>query len=643
MDILSLFMSLGLAKKSIPKDYIVKSAELKTATEHITDTDIYEGDKYIDFVINTQDGDGNESHIYLNVKDLVDTYYAGNGIDENNHEFSVKIDNSGVGGLTVGSGGLKLSTATPDVYSGNTKTSDGVGGAMSSADKYKLDDVAERVNGLEHKRYGVTGIELSPSALTRIFDSVGMVAEVGTDGDNSNVVNDFDNADPWKIRKCVGEWNLVDGHAVFTPNAYEGDDDYTEDGSMGDYVAVEYPRSYYYRGKNTLIISCYQHEGYKPFDIFCRNHNENDTIPYYYAPAYSLAVDGNGHAVSLPGYDNEQGSYYSLMTTARTYKNGELGTLASLMPMAYSFYLWALYTVEFAVQNQQSVMAGCSGLRNSNDDLVTFVDSTHAITNNYQAGRVSGEYVAIMASTSDVNNSAYQATHKITNIVRCDENGNADNSGTHQLLTLEDLGKGYFAYDTVTNYKLAGRPYRNGACANVSTPSGSPVNNTNGYYPMKYRHKENAFGNQYSTVADMFNIRVGTSDDDYYLEHYYLPDPSLYTPSASGKPDSTELATTPFVKLDITTPHADYVNGYIKTKSYSELYPDIWIPGKTTDASASTYYADYAFLVNSFVVRAVRLFGLWANGSYAGLSYFSGYHAPSAANAYFGGDLFFIQ
>lgn len=95
-------------------------------------------------------------------------------------------------------------------------------------------------------RYGVRGVGQEASALTRLYDSVGKVAQVGTDGDNSNVRNDFDNILPFARKKCVGHWEKGDGRAKFIVSAYLGDENYTEDGSLGDYVAVECPRCYYY-------------------------------------------------------------------------------------------------------------------------------------------------------------------------------------------------------------------------------------------------------------------------------------------------------------------------------------------------------------------------------------------------------------
>lgn len=505
-----------------------------------------------------------------------------------------------------------------------------------------FDELVDRVDNIENisgaKIYGVTGILNASPTLTRTKDAVGMVAKVGTDGDNSKIVNDFDSAAPFMRRKCVGRWNNVLGKAVFSVNSYYGDSDYAEDGSKGDYVAVECPKSYFKMQGTVLEISAYRHEGFRPFDIFCVDHNPANEIPVYYLPAYALATK-DGHAVSLPGLDNEQGSYKVLLDAARTYGDGSLGNLPILQPAAVNFYEWALFTVEFATNNCQSIMYGCASLRSADDDRVTFKDATHVLTNNYSAARVAGEYIAITPSGTSHTSATYKATHKILSVTRCDESGTANSSGSYQLLGLEDLGKDYLSYELGVAYSLAARPYRTGACNSVSTPSGSPKTNTNGYYPMKYRWRENIYGNQYKTCVDLFDKRVGTSDGDYKLEWYYLEKPSEYVPSTTSKPDATDLATDLFKLLDVSTEHDNYANGYVKTKKYSDIYSNIWIPFLTTGGSGSTYFCDYAYLVNSNVVRSIRFGGLWSNGAAAGFSFANANYAPSNSNANYGGDL----
>ena len=516
---------------------------------------------------------------------------------------------------------------------------------QSREDRYLLaiaGDISDIRRRLDQKRYGVSGIGQSASTLTRLWDAVGLEAQVGTDGDNTNVVNDFDSALPWMRRKCVGNWTLGEnGRAVFHVQAYLGDADYAEDGSKGDYVAVECPRCYYTLKDGILGISAHKYEGWRAFDIFCRDHDQADTLPVVYLPAYALALK-DGKAVSLPGLDNLQGSYYSLTVAARTYADADAGAKAFLQPVAVNFYEWALFTVEFATQNCQAIMQGACNLRHNADDRATLRSDGKWLLNNYQAARVDGEYVSIQAVNLDINDGAIYASHKIKSITRCDANGDPDASGSYQLMETEDLGSGR-TFEVGSSYRIAARPYRTGACSGVSTPSGSPVNNADGYHPMQYRWRENVFSNQYKTVADLFNERMGTGDGDWTLDWYFCPAPQSYSPASSSKPDASDLAGEAFVKLGVNTSHANYANGYIKSKIYDADFPDVWIPGLVTGATATTFFCDYANLVYSYAVRACRFGGNWCSGAYDGFSNLHGYLAPSYGYAFYGGDLFLPQ
>ena len=96
------------------------------------------------------------------------------------------------------------------------------------------------------------------------------------------------------------------------------------------------------------------------------------------------------------------------------------------------------------------------------------------------------------------------------------------------------------ALDIQVGYWSSSRPYKTGACNSVLTPSGSPISNSSGKYPMRYRWRENVWGNQYSTCYDVMLRRIGsgTTEDPYLLEWYYLIDSSYY-PSTNDKPDQT--------------------------------------------------------------------------------------------------------
>lgn len=132
---------------NIPKDYLVKSAEVKVAGSS-DPSGFPAGTTYIDFVVNTYDttsGSGTESHIYLNVETLVKTHTAGNGISiSDTNVVSVKVVTAN--GLSVDSNGIKMAVASTSAN-----------GAMTS-------DMVKKLNGLEsfHK-YTVTNGSLTAS------------------------------------------------------------------------------------------------------------------------------------------------------------------------------------------------------------------------------------------------------------------------------------------------------------------------------------------------------------------------------------------------------------------------------------------------------------------------------------------------
>ena len=65
---------------NIPKDFLVKSGTVKTVSTINQPVNGYKvGQKYLDFVVNTVSNDGQESHIYILVEDLVDVYTGSTG------------------------------------------------------------------------------------------------------------------------------------------------------------------------------------------------------------------------------------------------------------------------------------------------------------------------------------------------------------------------------------------------------------------------------------------------------------------------------------------------------------------------------------------------------------------------------------
>ena len=116
---------------NIPKDYLVKSAEVKVATGSDA-SGFPAGTTYIDFVVNTYDttsGSGTESHIYLNVETLVKTHTAGNGISiSDTNVISAKV--VAANGLSVDANGIKMAVASTSAN-----------GAMTSSMVTKLNGI----------------------------------------------------------------------------------------------------------------------------------------------------------------------------------------------------------------------------------------------------------------------------------------------------------------------------------------------------------------------------------------------------------------------------------------------------------------------------------------------------------------------
>lgn len=181
------------ASINIPKDYIVKSAELKIcADKNDPQVGFAVGDKYIDFTINTKDGEAGttgESHIYLNVKDLVDVYTSGTGIDvSKDNKISVKVVANN--GLSVDTDGIKLGTAGKDADAETYHA-----GAMSAAAAEKLAGVeagaqANVLDGVldgEGEALTITGkkVQLPMATATKL----GLVKGVEASTANANKVS----------------------------------------------------------------------------------------------------------------------------------------------------------------------------------------------------------------------------------------------------------------------------------------------------------------------------------------------------------------------------------------------------------------------------------------------------------------------
>ena len=510
-----------------------------------------------------------------------------------------------------------------------------------------IDELSESIDNLNDcidalaesaPRYGVSGVGGSSTTLTRIWDAAGFSAMVGTDKAGL-YYNSFDSVQPFARRKCVGVWSQPDesGRAHFTVNAYYGDPDYTEDGTMGDYVAVEVEPIWFYQNldEGVIGVSAGEQPGWKLHPV-CVDEDGNVRAKTY-LPCYNLAVNEAGDAVSLPGYHTSFGHYQGLRNICRTYGGGN--NAAHLEPMAVRHYEWLLFTIEFATTNCQSVMQGAASMPYAASDTVAmdgtdadFVVVTSAIGNKFVVGQTI--YIGTTYSTS----AAANALNIITSIDPCDQDGTINEDGTYRRI----------AYSGRTNTATAGtttissRPWITGSCNVVTTPSGSPVSNSSGKYPMRYRYRENIWANCYSTCNDLFDVLAGagTDDDPYHIIWNYLIDQDWF-PESSSRPNAADFSGESFVQLEPVTEH---VSGYIKKIEVDSVYPECIAPVVQTGGGSTTYFADYAYIVNgTTAMRSVRFGGNVANGASSGVSCFCANGAVAYSSWSSGGGLFFRQ
>ena len=167
---------------NIPKDYLVKNAELKTCTEVDQPVEGYKiGDKYMDFTINTVEGSGNKSHIYINVNELFDAYTSGSEasdtvvvtVDNNTNKISADITDGTVTRAKINAAFEKNIT---DVEATHAAAEEG------SRAKYKTvaEEVADGINLLDSTKEQVANpAEADGTGLAlRVVEENGKITEI---------------------------------------------------------------------------------------------------------------------------------------------------------------------------------------------------------------------------------------------------------------------------------------------------------------------------------------------------------------------------------------------------------------------------------------------------------------------------------
>lgn len=96
-----------LGKIDIPKDFLIKSGTVKKCEVANTPPGFAKGDKYIEFKINVMEGSENDSFIFVNLKDLVDVYYADEETLHLSDENVFSIKENGIKASHIDSGAIE--------------------------------------------------------------------------------------------------------------------------------------------------------------------------------------------------------------------------------------------------------------------------------------------------------------------------------------------------------------------------------------------------------------------------------------------------------------------------------------------------------------------------------------------------------
>lgn len=134
-------------KINIPKDFLVKSATVKTVTTVNNPVSGYVvGDKYLDFVVNSKDNSATDEHLYVLVSDLVDTEIEWNNIQNkptlfsgsyadltNKPSYTPTITSNTNGAYKIGS--INISGSNVDIYGKDTDTHQDISGKENISNK----------------------------------------------------------------------------------------------------------------------------------------------------------------------------------------------------------------------------------------------------------------------------------------------------------------------------------------------------------------------------------------------------------------------------------------------------------------------------------------------------------------------------
>lgn len=448
----------------------------------------------------------------------------------------------------------------------------------------QLDEIVtnqrEIINTLHSDKliYGAYWDKTSKSTLKRTDAAVGMVAEVGTDGEL--VRNDFDRAAIW------GEIEEVMD-------------------SYGNYF-MRIPKFYIRKisGKDFRLtqVSKTRYPGfYLPWVFW--DFDDNKELDYYDHAKYKASLSDDGKLESKP---DKQPLISKNIVQFRNYaqsNNDDQNDIKGYQQLDIHAQdvLTTLFEIEFATIDSQSIMRGfVSGpYSDSHVCVQTESQTNRVIVSDSTAGRfVVGQSISL--GTSRASNSVFGARELLS----------IDNEGSNKVLVFDGD-----PVDVAEGNVVASRGWESGFSRNILASSGSVGSNTSGKYPCMYRGIESPWG-------DLHQFVDGININDYQ---------AWVTVNANDY--ASNVFAFPYEKLGYINSDT---NGWVREMGFDESYPFAEFPIRV-GGNSSSYYADNYY--RNTGARVARVGGRWSYGSYAGLRFWSLASSSSFSAVNIGGRL----
>lgn len=436
-----------------------------------------------------------------------------------------------------------------------------------------LERALAKTLSVSKKIYGVSWTGGASPALTRTDDAVGMVANAGV-GANA-VTNDFDNVPYFKKIKDVTD-------------------------AYGNQFS-RFPKVYIKKGgvapACTWQISEYPRAGfYLPWCFW--DFTNSRALPYIDIGKYKANLSGanklesktgtipliNKNIVDFRGYAQSNGAGYQQMD------------------VHVIDLLNTLYRIEFATIDPQTVMAGyMTGQYAATHVAVVAENAVNriAIANAFAAGYEVGQTISI--GTSQGGNQIFYG-RTITGITAYD--------GANKAISFDgaavNIAIGNMIYNTGA---------KSGMTDSVVAKSGSPVSNSSGKWPCKYRGVE-------SPWLDMWQFVDGVNINERQ---------AWVAQNAAGYASNVFAA--PYAQVGYANGATD---GYVTVMGKDASNPSIEF-ATTVGGGSTTYYADYYY--SAAGQRIARVGGVWSGDRIAGPSVWSLNYSSGDADLVVGGRL----